>query len=330
MSPARAITEAFAALPVVGSLFGLILLPAWCVDSLARDATRTNRNVVSIARWAFVWAIALVAALAILTVIFVLVGAGLPIGLAWLVGPIVVGAIVGTRARGLGGFGVGALGLLAGGAMFGVVGWLIALVMRLSGSTSVSDPIAALGYVPLATALVPILTAAQFGIGVAVMSATESVLGLIRGERDAVEAPIGASAIDVDRTSRTATLGPTPPMAGTLAAEAASALDASRGLRGAAATRVPAGFSGTRAWALLIGGIVLGLALTFAVYVPAGEPDAAEVTFGLSLLTIGGGIGLGRALRGGRFAPAGRVFLGLAIGAAIGFVLVFFTPILGA
>jgi hypothetical protein len=81
---------------------------------------------------------------------------------------------------------------------------------------------------------------------------------------------------------------------------------------------------------MLLGGAIAGLLLTFLVYVPAGAPDAAEVTFALGLFTIGGGLGIGWVLRYTPFMAAGRAFLGLALGALLGFVLVFFTPILGS
>jgi hypothetical protein len=80
-------------------------------------------------------------------------------------------------------------------------------------------------------------------------------------------------------------------------------------------------------WLARLVGALVGVLLTFVVLVPAGAPDAAEVTFALSLFAIIGGFGLAAALRGRdspRLSVIGEGFLGYAIGSGIGFVLVFF------
>lgn len=85
-------------------------------------------------------------------------------------------------------------------------------------------------------------------------------------------------------------------------------------------------------WVTRLIGALLGVLLTFVVFVPAGARDAAEVTFALSLFAIIGGFSLAGALRGRgspRLSVLGEGFLGYAIGSGVGFALVFFTPILG-
>jgi hypothetical protein len=75
-----------------------------------------------------------------------------------------------------------------------------------------------------------------------------------------------------------------------------------------------------RTLAVFIGASLVGLILFFAVYLPAGEPDAAEVTFLLSLVTIGGGLLLGWVFWTGRYPRIGSALLGIGVGVAIGFV----------
>ena len=79
-------------------------------------------------------------------------------------------------------------------------------------------------------------------------------------------------------------------------------------------------------------GMVLGFGLML-LYVPMGSPDAAEITFTFGLLTIVAGLGVGLPLGRNadpRVAKTGDAVLGVGLGAAIGFLLVFFTPFLGA
>lgn len=95
----------------------------------------------------------------------------------------------------------------------------------------------------------------------------------------------------------------------------------------------PARRSGrTRAGSLaLLMGAALGIIVSFLVYVPAGAPDAAELTFVFGLFTVGAGVAFGMVMRtstAAALAFIGEALLGLGIGAAIAFVLIFFTPLL--
>jgi hypothetical protein len=325
--------EALAELPFIGPLvglvllpFGLVLLPVWCADSLGRDAVRTGRSIASIARWAFVWPFMLVLVLAVLTAVVVITG-WFPGLLLWLVAPLGVGAIVATRASYLGGVGVGAAGLLAGGLLLGIVAWLAALVAWLLGSTSLTDPARALIYIPLVPFVVAILTAPQLGIGVLVVSVLNRVSLHAHVGSDPATAVGRTRAGQMDRDAGAGVALRTRPVAGSLAEEAAASLAAAEARNRTQGGVPPSWGSGQRGWAVLVGGALFGLLVTFAVYVPAGAPDAGEVTFAFCLFTILGGVGLGWALHHGRLAPAGKAFLGLGIGAAIGFVLVFVAPL---
>jgi hypothetical protein len=84
-------------------------------------------------------------------------------------------------------------------------------------------------------------------------------------------------------------------------------------------------------WSRRLVGALAGVLMTFLVFLPAGTPDAAELTFALSMFTILGGLIVGWGLRSGgspRLILAGEVILGVGIGAAVGFALVFIVPLL--
>jgi hypothetical protein len=162
--------ESLAMLPVIGHLIELVLIPVLIYDSIGRDAVRTGRSVASIALWALLWPLATVVALMLPSVLLWLVrDAAQPgsaestvssttLGLMWLVVPVVAGVVVAARARALGGFGVGTVGLLIGGALVGLGAWVVVALT--------SGPDAAVGYIPLMTVLIPLFTAPQFGAGV--------------------------------------------------------------------------------------------------------------------------------------------------------------------
>ena len=85
-------------------------------------------------------------------------------------------------------------------------------------------------------------------------------------------------------------------------------------------------------WSSRFAGVLLGILLTWLAYVPAGAPDAGEVTFALSLFTIIGGFAIGaglRAIPNPRVSLFGEAVLGLGIGAVVGFVSVFVIPSIG-
>ena len=82
-----------------------------------------------------------------------------------------------------------------------------------------------------------------------------------------------------------------------------------------------------RGVALVILGTLIGLAVSWFVYVPAGRPDAAEVTLGLGVLTIGVAATLAWLLGSPRFASVRKVVFGVAVGSMIAFGLIFFTPL---
>jgi hypothetical protein len=151
---------------VIGPLFGLlglVFLPSWCAESLKRDALSTGRPVGALIRCAFLSPLATAAVLAALTGIAI---AGAITGLlaGWLFIPVGTGLIVAVRTRGLGGFGVGSLGLIAGGLLAGLAGWVVAVVVSATGG-SAPGPGASLVYVPLAVMVVPILTMPSSGSG---------------------------------------------------------------------------------------------------------------------------------------------------------------------
>jgi hypothetical protein len=50
-------------------------------------------------------------------------------------------------------------------------------------------------------------------------------------------------------------------------------------------------------WSFRFAGALLGIVLTWLVYVPAGAPDGGAVTFALSLFTIIPGFAIGARLR---------------------------------
>ena len=82
-------------------------------------------------------------------------------------------------------------------------------------------------------------------------------------------------------------------------------------------------------WPSIFAGALLGIALTWLVYVPAGARDGGRLTFALSLLTIIAAFVIGDRLRK-RPTPTSSLFgeaiLGLGIGAVIGFASFFVIP----
>ena len=82
-----------------------------------------------------------------------------------------------------------------------------------------------------------------------------------------------------------------------------------------------------RSLALLIAGTLIGLAVSWFVYVPAGRPDVAEITFGLNVLTIAVAATIALFVDSPRFATARKVSLGVSVGSVIAFGLIFLTPL---
>jgi len=161
-----------------------LLLPLWCRESLVRDAARTGRSVASITAWALAWPFATVVVLMLPVLLLavsdprgawapILVGGG---ALAWLIVPFAVGGIVASRARRLGGFGAGFVGLALGGLLVGIIGSAFALLAGLSAEMTPTGALGALIWIPLGAFVVPVLTATQFGIGLV----GGSILGEIR------------------------------------------------------------------------------------------------------------------------------------------------------
>ncbi len=75
----------------------------------------------------------------------------------------------------------------------------------------------------------------------------------------------------------------------------------------------------------------MGTLITVLVYVPAGEPDAGEVTWSLALFTVIAGWIIGSSLRDSgspRAFLAGEAIRGLGIGSAIGLALLLFISLI--
>jgi hypothetical protein len=173
--------EVLFAMPGVGPLIGLVLVPKWCYESIVRDAARSGRSAGSIVLWALLWPVAIAVPLVLVTVALVLVAeaalespvatvAFATIALTWLIVPGVAGVFVAQGARGLGGFFVGSAGLLAGGALVGIGVWVF--IVLTSGG-----PVTALVAIPLTAFVVWIMAVTQFAVGVLAAS-------LVGGYRD--------------------------------------------------------------------------------------------------------------------------------------------------
>lgn len=114
----------------------------------------------------------------------------------------------------------------------------------------------------------------------------------------------------------------------------ALALEAERALalsRRPAVEAVTAAATPRTMWSMRLVGALVGILITFLVFVPAGAPDGGEVTFALSLFTIIGGLTIGSGLRNlgsPRMSLAGEVIFGLGIGAAVGFAWLFIIPLI--
>ncbi len=155
-----------------------VVLPRWCQESLARDAARTGRTVLSIARWALLWPVAMVVVLALPTLVLVAVGSSEPFLPLWLISLVALGGLVAIRARGLDGFLLGTVGLLVGGALLGVGAWLVVVLGGAVGASPAPvGPVEALLYVPLLAVLVPMLAVTPFGLG---LMAASMLAGLRR------------------------------------------------------------------------------------------------------------------------------------------------------
>jgi len=82
-------------------------------------------------------------------------------------------------------------------------------------------------------------------------------------------------------------------------------------------------------WSSVLVGALIGIGLTWLVYVPAGAPDGGRVTFALSLLTMIAGFVIGARLRtrpAATISLFGEAILGLGIGALIGLASFFVIP----
>lgn len=85
-----------------------------------------------------------------------------------------------------------------------------------------------------------------------------------------------------------------------------------------------------RGLALVIAGTLIGLAVSWFIFVPAGRPDAAEITLALNVLTIGVAATIALFMDSPRFATARKVSLGVSVGSVIAFGLIFLTPLADA
>ena len=167
---ARASLHALAMLPYVGHLIGLILLPRWCYESVIEASVRSGRSAASLVVWALGWSTVMAVAIALLSVLGFLVGWAAVATITLLLAPFAIGAIVGWRTPGLGGLGIGFVGLLIAGAIAGIVLSAIAVVVRFIDPSTEGLRDSALAYIPAMTLAVPMLTGAQFGIGLVVAS----------------------------------------------------------------------------------------------------------------------------------------------------------------
>ena len=155
----------------LGGLIGLILLPKWCYDSIVEESKRSGRSTASLVAWALAWSLGMALGITLLTAFSVLVGWPVLIAITaiiWLAAPFVVGAMVGRRTPGLGGFAIGFAGLVIGGFLGGVLVSAVAVVVALVNPSTLGTPGGNLVWIPLMTMLVPTLTGAQFGIGLVV------------------------------------------------------------------------------------------------------------------------------------------------------------------
>jgi hypothetical protein len=152
------------AIPVVGELISLGLLPKIVIDSVVLEAARSGRSPGAIVGWA----LAIGAVTGALTYALVLVGAIVPpavlaLWIGLLIVPVVGGWVAGGRAPGLGGFALSFVGLAIGGLLGGLAEWALAAL----GGPSVNEE----GGLSLGVALglgalfVPVMSGTQFGVG---------------------------------------------------------------------------------------------------------------------------------------------------------------------
>jgi hypothetical protein len=169
----RPIADELAALPYIGPVVGTALLPNWCADSIVDASRRSGRSAASLVIWALAWSIGMALAIALLSIFLILIGWPGVAAILWLVLPIAAGGIVGGRTPGLGGLGVGFVGLVVGGLLFGILVCALAVLGPLA-SASAPDPLL---YIPLLTFALPLLTGAQFGSGLLIATVVSTVRG---------------------------------------------------------------------------------------------------------------------------------------------------------
>jgi hypothetical protein len=142
-------------------------------------SVRTGRSPVSLVVWALEWSLAMVLGVALVSALGFLIGWSGPTTILGFFTPFAVGAIVGWRTPGLGGFGIGFVGLAIGGAIVGIFAWVVSVLAGAFDPLIQRSPGENLAYIPLMTMLVPTLLGFQFGIGVLVAT----VLGQRQGAR---------------------------------------------------------------------------------------------------------------------------------------------------
>ena len=121
---------------------------------------------MSLVVWALEWSFAMVLGVALVSAFGFLIGWSGPATILGFFTPFAVGAIVGWRTPGLGGLGIGFVGLAIGGAIVGILAWVVSVLVGAFDPLSQRSPGENLAYIPLVTMLVPTLLGFQYGIGV--------------------------------------------------------------------------------------------------------------------------------------------------------------------